>query len=227
MSRPAVIQLNIPAPCSQNWENMTTSEQGRFCEHCGKCVIDFTTWSYTAVFNFFSKNNMPVCGRMFPSQLNRTINIPYQPHSKLYRFTIALGLALLFSHAPAAYAQTHPPKVEQASILHPGKHKENLTGTLKGKIVDENKEPLLAATIRLYQNDLLKGESITDIAGQYDIGPLEAGKYEVRILYAGYESITRHVVIKADRTTNMDATLTRREHIFTGEIINIIPQKAH
>jgi len=34
--------INIPNPCSENWEMMSPQEKGRFCSVCNKCVIDFT-----------------------------------------------------------------------------------------------------------------------------------------------------------------------------------------
>ena len=45
MSKPASIQITIPSPCSQNWDEMIQGDTGRHCTHCQKTVIDFTSWS--------------------------------------------------------------------------------------------------------------------------------------------------------------------------------------
>jgi len=110
MPHPKSIQIDIPNPCSQSWDEMIVDGNGRHCGRCSKTVIDFTTWSDSALYNFFAKKPQHVCGRFLNTQLNHTIHIPHQPHSRLYRMTIALGLTLLFAQTPQLLAQTRPPK---------------------------------------------------------------------------------------------------------------------
>ena len=89
---------------------MTSNAGGRFCDQCSKTVIDFTTWSDSALYNFFAKKPQHVCGRFVNTQLHRPIHIPHQPHSRLYRMTIAMGLTLLFTQTPQLLAQSRPPE---------------------------------------------------------------------------------------------------------------------
>ena len=89
---------------------MTPDTGGRFCNQCSKTVIDFTTWSDSALYNFFAKKPQHVCGRFVNTQLHRPIHIPHQPHSRLYRMTIAMGLTLLFTQTPQLLAQSRPPE---------------------------------------------------------------------------------------------------------------------
>jgi hypothetical protein len=49
------IQLHIPTPCSENWNDMTSNEQGRFCQNCQKTVIDFSSKTDKEIFDFFAK----------------------------------------------------------------------------------------------------------------------------------------------------------------------------
>jgi len=113
MSKSKSIQITIPNPCSQKWDAMIPDAKGRRCDHCQKSVIDFTTWSDTALYNFFSKNTEHVCGRFLSTQVNHPINIPYQPHSSLYRIAIALGLTLIFTERNEAIAQNKAPLTQQ------------------------------------------------------------------------------------------------------------------
>lgn len=107
--KPFSIQIDVPKPCQEDWDDMIASGKGRFCAHCQKQVIDFSTWSDTALYKFFAENDTPVCGRFMTSQLSRPILIPYQPHSRLYRITIGLGLVLIFTQTPGASAGRIPP----------------------------------------------------------------------------------------------------------------------
>jgi hypothetical protein len=93
------VQLSIPKPCHQNWDKMTPTEQGRFCNACAKQVVDFTTMSDGEVLNFFLKNkDENVCGRTLPHQLDRVIEEP-KPivQSKLWywKYAAAAGLLLM------------------------------------------------------------------------------------------------------------------------------------
>jgi hypothetical protein len=91
------LQLQIPTPCHENWENMTPTEKGRFCASCQKQVIDFSNKSDRDIAMFFKKPILSsskggsVCGRFMDDQLNREFEIPKKriPWLK-YFFQIAI-----------------------------------------------------------------------------------------------------------------------------------------
>src|SRR5262245_44582474 len=71
------IQLSIPVPCHENWDQMTPVEKGRFCDSCQKQVVDFSKMSDRQVVEFFKKPTTgSVCGRFMSDQLDRNIAIP-------------------------------------------------------------------------------------------------------------------------------------------------------
>lgn len=62
--------IQIPNPCSENWEIMSLREKGRFCEVCSKCVIDFTQKQQEEINQIFIENkNTSICGRFYSHQL--------------------------------------------------------------------------------------------------------------------------------------------------------------
>jgi hypothetical protein len=75
---PGYFKLKIAKPCTENWDNMTPDEAGRFCHSCSKHVIDFSILSDTEIQNYFFNNyNKPTCGRFKNVQLERiTIKLP-------------------------------------------------------------------------------------------------------------------------------------------------------
>ncbi|MCH6575013.1 MAG: carboxypeptidase-like regulatory domain-containing protein, partial [Bacteroidetes bacterium] len=73
-------------------------------------------------------------------------------------------------------------------LFLPGIVLAGTTGKLKGKVTDQQTgEPLIGANI------LVLGTSFgaaTDVNGDYTIGPLEPGFYEVKFSYIGYQTKT-------------------------------------
>lgn len=203
MRKPKSIQISVPHPCSQNWEEMTPQEQGRFCAHCQKTVIDFTTWSDQALYNFFSKNTEGVCGRFHSSQTERPIHIPYQPHSRLYRITIALGLTLIFTQAPRAFAQNMSPKIEQSAASMLPNRRDTLSGEIAGLILNPQRQPLTGVLVNVSQHGIFKGSAHTDSTGCYKVPALEMGYYDIVCTYPRLDTqiITDIVVSQGQRTT--------------------------
>lgn len=57
-------QIRIPNPCPEKWENMQDFTDGKFCEKCSKCVIDFTDKTGEQIRDIFKKaNGKEICGR--------------------------------------------------------------------------------------------------------------------------------------------------------------------
>jgi hypothetical protein len=51
------IQISIPEPCQEGWQNMTPVEKGRFCASCQKMVLDFTYLSDNEIIKVVTKND--------------------------------------------------------------------------------------------------------------------------------------------------------------------------
>ncbi|MES2702292.1 MAG: carboxypeptidase-like regulatory domain-containing protein [Bacteroidota bacterium] len=209
MSKRQPIQITIPQPCNEAWAEMTPVDDGRFCGHCQKKVIDFTTWSDAALYQFFSKQPQGICGQFFADQIDRPLYIPPQPNSRLYRMTVALGLTLLFTQAPHLLAQNRPPKTAQQRSTAGMRPIESASwGSIYGMILDDKKEQLLAATVHVYQGDVLKGSTTTNVDGQYEVKPLEAGFYDVLVVYPGYDSFVVKGVQVTRNAIRVNATLS-------------------
>lgn len=125
MKKPQPIQITIPKPCHEKWDNMTAQEQGRFCSACHKCVIDFRNYSDDELYNFLNEHrNEKMCGKFSASQLNRKIYLTPQPNSNIYKWIMATGVVLAlslipnsdaFAQAPYTYEQPLDIKEEKGS----------------------------------------------------------------------------------------------------------------
>ncbi len=196
MHKPKFIEINIPHPCTQSWDEMVPDGQGRYCAHCDKTVVDFTGWSDAALFDFVAKDKGRSCGRFLPSQLNRQINIPHQPDSQLYRLTIALGLTLLFTQTPDLLAQSKPP-IASNQIAN-----QQTTVGLLGSVYDARREPTINAVVQVFENGVLKGGTVTDYDGNFAIKPLAPGNYTVVVTYEHHDSLvdSNLVIVNEENT---------------------------
>ena len=63
--------INIPNPCQENFDKMTPTERGAFCEKCSTDTFDFRDLSTTEINQIIIKNKgQHICGRFNQSQLD-------------------------------------------------------------------------------------------------------------------------------------------------------------
>jgi hypothetical protein len=64
-------QIKNTFACAENWDKMSPTEKGKFCEVCTKEVIDFTMLSKNEIIAVFQKNNFQaLCARAYSTQLS-------------------------------------------------------------------------------------------------------------------------------------------------------------
>jgi hypothetical protein len=187
------IQLSIPTPCHENWDNMSSEEKGKFCGACQKTVMDFTRMSDRQLAEFFKKPAGNVCGRFYDDQLNREIDLSV-PRKRIpwikYFFQFSLP-AFLFSFKATAQGKV---KVKQESqhIMTLGFIATRLvdmqtsdTKLVSGMIVDERGEPIPQATIIVKDTQM---GTMTDSAGKFSLKIPGIRKPVLIVQAIGFES---------------------------------------
>lgn len=94
--------ISIPNPCSENWDEMTPTEKGAFCQKCSKDVYDFTRTSFQEIREIVEQNeNGSICGRIRKAQLvalQDEYSQWYEPNStsvlRLFLFSLFLVFGL-------------------------------------------------------------------------------------------------------------------------------------
>lgn len=67
------MKLTIPTPCAKNWDAMTPTACGRFCNVCQKEVIDVTQMEYNIIIQ-----NMNTTATNFASAVTRRTTFSFQ-----------------------------------------------------------------------------------------------------------------------------------------------------
>lgn len=58
-------QIRIQTPCPENWDHMQNTSDGKFCEKCSKCVVDFTDKTDEQVEKIIGDaGGREICGRI-------------------------------------------------------------------------------------------------------------------------------------------------------------------
>lgn len=194
MRKPLPIQISIPEPCHENWDAMTPAEQGRFCSKCQKCVTDFTGWTDSEIYNYISKNSgQRICGRLHSTQLNRPIQVPAQPHSRHYQYFLALGLTLLTANIPISDLKAQTPYTYTTSF--DALREEPITIDsipIYGQVLDENKEPIIGAVVRLMGDGISIQSCLTDTNGYFNLmvsAETKNNTSELAVSYVGYKEL--------------------------------------
>ena len=185
------VLLSIPEPCHEDWQNMTPTDQGRFCNSCAKQVVDFSMMSDQEVLHYFSGiKNENVCGRALPAQLNRTIMMRKEPRKRLFWYwNYIVMFFMFFSKSNNTKAQGGISVVTQceAKIKTPlkGRVGETRNGEhmIRGQIIDGAGVPVSFATVKIMSS--ASGVS-ADIAGKFSLTTSNI-KCTLQVSALGYE----------------------------------------
>ena len=81
--------------------------------------------------------------------------------------------------------------------------------SLGGKVIDDTGEAVLFGNVALYKNGVLVSGGTTDIDGNYNLGNLDPGTYDVEFSYTGFQTQRiAGVIVYAGKANKLDATLT-------------------
>jgi hypothetical protein len=169
------ISLSIPHPCTQDWDKMSATEQGRHCSNCNKTVIDFSNYTDRELAEFFKKAKGEVCGRINNYQANRPILITERAnrsifHKLLYGTALAswLGIASTANaQSNSATTQTEQKKTGEVKIAE-----SNNTATslfyIEGTLIDaKTHEPIPFANVVIRYDDTIINTTMSDINGHF------------------------------------------------------------
>ena len=187
--------VSINKPCHENWENMTQSNQGKFCASCAKNVIDFSKMSDKEIINVLEqnsgKNSGNLCGRFQQKQLNRTILYENKTNNFTKFYQILSGL-LFFSFAESTAEVIKPRTSISPTRTDISESKDSLkmppkNETLKGKIIDKKGEAIPGVNINIKNTTLI---AVSDDNGEFSIfisDTLKMDTLTVQIDAMGYE----------------------------------------
>ncbi len=211
------LQLTIPEPCHEDWNQMTPVQKGRFCSSCEKNVFDFTRSTDLQIIETYNKNNS-ICGRFLPTQLERELFYPKKKKS-IWLATVFFGMITFWNTKMSAQEkpkteQTETPRVVLGKpAYHPEKESNEITIT---GIVSDAVGPLPGANV------IVKGSNNvvnTDMKGLFKI---KAKKDDILIFsFMGMEDTER--TISNSRIINVK--MKEHKYMLGGPIMGTVQEK--
>jgi hypothetical protein len=229
--------LRIAEPCHENWDKMTSTEKGRFCQSCCKQVVDFSLLNDRQILEYFSKQKEDTCGRFREDQLDRSLdNQRAKNKISLWKWFVTMALGVWVSNKALSQSLVkkadHEPKMQTGDTTYETitfgmvAQKINAHGDKKpvkhlnitGKIVNDKNEPVSGASISL------NGEGYASSAsdGTFHInGEFATVKDRIELSFSsvGYETKNVKVLLanKKDILIEMKPKATElKEVVVTG-----------
>lgn len=161
------LKISIPHPCSQSWNEMSSTEKGRFCQHCQKTVTDYSAMNDKQLIAAKHSNGGNTCGRYAPGQLNR--ELINEPRRSIFPAAVLASL-LAAINPTGTKAAASPIQVNIASYSTKKDHitPQDTTGRMiTGQVLEkENNRPLIGTTIKIKGTDI---KTVTDMEGNFQL----------------------------------------------------------
>jgi len=169
-------KLQVPNPCSENWNNMQTIPNGKHCESCDKNLVDLRSLNTQQIYDLVNIDHK-VCGLLSESQLQSEFNFKEQ-HS-FSKLGLVVSLASLVALVNPVKSQnttgvantvikplTNLPS--KLTISEKINNVESDTIQIKGKVIDvQTNEPLPFVKIYIKSNKRIGAHS--DFDGEFTL----------------------------------------------------------
>lgn len=156
MSKQNTYTISIPKPCHEDWDKMTDTEKGKFCNACQKNVVDFTRLSEQEIIKLIEKSSTGICGRAYNNQLDKVMYIKNHRTNFPFKMQLFAGLITLATLQPVFTYASKPITQSTANFNTKENPFEDVkkkslhdsTFTITGRVVDVNtKIPISSALV--------------------------------------------------------------------------------
>lgn len=222
------IQLTIPAPCQQRWQDMEAENTGQFCASCQKTVVDFSSLTDLELIERLARKSSSTCGRFRASQLNRklTVSAPaLQPPIRLFGLLTAglLGYQTVQADTLPLLAEPvaqHPTKSLTTNVLPLTVEETTPTDSIrviKGRVIEKGTTVAVpGATVVIKETSL--GTNV-DAEGCFQLRiPPDLANELITLRIAGIGYLSQEIQLLPDQSTPLSVAL-QEDPALLGEVI--------
>lgn len=189
-------KINIINPCPENWDNMQDTKEGKFCEVCSRCVIDFTEKTDQEIKEIIDQTKgKRVCGKIASKSFSK----------------VAAGMILMTN---LTFAQVQINESVKSSTLQT---LQNAT-KVSGRLVSEKSQKVIAGAeiIFIKKEQLIK--TITNENGYFSIIVPNDLLADKNLLYINFDKLNSIISKKQlSESDESDGGYGDRSVIFSGD----------
>ena len=182
-----VDSIRVADPCSENWDEMTGTDQVRFCTHCAKDVNNISTLTKKEAMRLVRKSRGRLCVRYRTEpRTNRPIFKDSVARAALTGAAAGiLGASLLSGNAYAQGNAESFPLVQIERVQNTG----DASAKISGYVTDPDGAAIAYALVSITNQETLHSQVQNASAeGFYEFKDLPAGKYKLRFEGGGFAS---------------------------------------
>jgi hypothetical protein len=177
--------LQIEAPCHEDFNKMTVNKNGSYCDACAKNVIDLSNKTDYEIGKFISeakdKNN--ICARLDVKQLETDFSYFIPERNNPMKYVATIAATVLLGSTVTGQTKTPPQTIQTEPKCHdrivgkiamPRTVNKIISFTLKGKLINSNTNKSLSQKLYPNQSLYINGNTakINLKTGDFDI-PLQ------------------------------------------------------
>lgn len=188
------MKLTIPKPCHENWNEMTPTEKGRFCQVCDKEVIDFSSMNNAELVKFFKTSSGSGCGNFRQDQVEQEMKPAWfdKLFSKIHLNSVLIlsFLGGLFSVSSSQAQDILPNDLQGNSLTDLSLYGDSIIYHFNGTVKDKKGKPLVRAAVRIKYGERDITVGYTDSLGNYSINvpaTLKETKFNIYITRYRYK----------------------------------------
>ncbi len=205
------LNLTIPTPCDEKWENFSMTSSGGFCSSCNKTVVDLTKMSDRALLKYLQHKASNTCGRVRRDQI-KSYSFPMLSTQMLLR-AAAVSLFCLMISRPAVSQISSATSASALMQSNSGVAAPIASVTIKG-IVKASEDGEVVPGVSIYQKGTTTGTN-TDADGKFEFPkPLNEGDVLV-FSFVGSKTVEYLVT---GRETEPITILLEMDSIIMGEL---------
>jgi hypothetical protein len=166
------LNLTIPTPCDEKWENFSMTSSGGFCSSCNKTVVDLTKMSDRELLKYLQQRTSHTCGRVRRDQV-KSYASPLLSTRTLLRAAVVSLFCLMISK-PAVSQISSATSASALVQNNSGIAVPVVSVTIKG-VVKASEDGEVVPGVSIYQKGTTTG-TLTDANGKFEFPkPLNEG----------------------------------------------------
>jgi Carboxypeptidase regulatory-like domain len=217
MKKDFLDSINVKSPCDKVWDEMTGSNQVRFCSYCETNVHNISVMNRAEAEKLITKSNGKLCIRIEKNTSEKITIAPPKFTQIKRRATIAAGiLATSLTLSALTYGQGEPltPKENPSQTQNDKSQRKGQKQTLptvSGVLKDSAEAALVSGAKVTLQNKETQQiySTQTNVEGFYELKNVEPAIYEITFEAVGFQKmILDDVEIRLNVNLNNNLLLT-------------------